>query len=195
MHLENRVPKVLGSWLGYVRAYQHLAEHAPDPLPAPTLELTSAFAGAMVADLAGGVADPLACGVHVVLPNGSQAIVAVASDAFGVRAGMTIDPARCSAEWVALVAFRGYDPVAIHVIDSRHLAEVGRALGGWEPAPADAPAGAVTLSTFLHWDLCLEPVTARVLGVRTYWISAGGVREVPLPVAEPPPRCPYRASV
>ena len=185
MQIQRELPRILETWLEFVNAHERVIEETGDVLPEPSLELMSAFAGAFVAGLSGGVADPGACGVHIALPGGERALVAVASEERGDDFGMVIDPAAVSADWIALVAFRGRRPVAVHVIPAPQLDGLRRALAVSAPVPPDAPPTAMVLSTAFHWNLCLEPLTAEVFGVHTYYLSTGGMSREPHPITLP----------
>lgn len=186
MQIQREIPTILETWLEFVNAHERVVAETGDALPGLSLGLLSAFAGAFVAGLSGGVADPGACGVRMILPGGARALIAVASDERGEDFGMVIDPDRLSAEWVVLVAFRTNRPVAIHVIESQQLAGLGRALGVSAPLPPEAPPTAMVLSSVFHWNLCLEQLVAEVFGVRTYYLSTGGMSREPHPVSLPP---------
>lgn len=186
MQIRRELPAILETWLDFINAHERVVEETGDALPEPSVELLSAFAGAFVAGLSGGVADPGACGSQVALPDGTRALIAVASEERGADFGMVLDPATVSAEWVVLVAFRLNRPVTIHVIASRHLVGLSEALRVSAPVPPDAPPSAMVLSTALHWNLCLEQLTAEVFGVRTYYLSTGGMSREPHPVPLPP---------
>ena len=185
MEIQRELPPILEAWLEFVNAHERVIEETGDALPEPSLELMSAFAGAFVAGLTGGVADPGACGMHIALPGGERALVALASEERGDDFGMVVDPAAVSADWIALVAFRSRRPVAIHVIPVQQLGGLTRALGVSAPVPPGAPPTAMVLSTAFHWNLCLEPLTAEVFGVRTYYLSTGGMSREPHPIMLP----------
>ena len=185
MEIQRELPPILETWLEFVNAHERVIEETGDTLPEPSLELMSAFAGAFVGGLSGGVADPAACGMHIALPGGARALVAVASEERGDDFGMVIDSAAVSADWIALVAFRSCRPVAIHVIPAQQLDGLRRALGVSAPVPAGAPPTAMVLSTAFHWNLCLEPLTAEVFGVRSYYLSTGGMSREPHPITLP----------
>ena len=186
MELQREMPEVLEPWLEFVHAHEQLmAAVGPDAADMP-LRPVAAFAGALVAGLAGGVVDPESGGALVLLPDGSRARVGVAPEERGVNFGMLLDPKQVGAEWVSLVAFRSNHPVAIHVIPSDQLAALNDAIGVPAPAAAKAPPGAMVLSTVLHWNLCFERLTAILCGVTTYYVTAGGLSLEPQPVQLPP---------
>ena len=123
------VPEVLGTWNRYVDAYEHIASHGPVNLPPPTEDLMRAFAGALVASLTGGVADPFSGGAGVILPDGRRAHVEVSIDgpddaALAFASAPAVPPvetfvaARPSprAEVTAVVRFAGYRPRVVHLI-------------------------------------------------------------------------------
>ncbi|MEL7667272.1 MAG: hypothetical protein AAGU73_03595 [Actinomycetota bacterium] len=186
MQLQRELPAILETWLDFVNAHERVVAETGDAIPGPSLELLSAFAGAFVAGLSGGAADPFACGTYVALPGGARALIAVASEERGEDFGMVLDADRVTGDWVALVAFRRNRPVAVHLIESRQMGALGRALGVGKPKPPEAPPTAMVLSTAFHWNLCLERLTAEVFGVRTYYVSTGGMSCDPHPIALPP---------
>ncbi len=168
MQIMREVPRILETWLEFINAYERVVAETDDSLPGPSLQMLSAFAGAFVAGLCGGVADPGSGGTRVALPDGRCALIAVASDDRGDDFGMVIDPERVVADWVLLVVFRTLRPVAVHAIEARQLAGLSRVLRVKAPLPPNAPPSGMVLSTAFHWNLCLEPLTAEVFGVRTY---------------------------
>lgn len=186
MLIMREVPRILETWLEFINAYERAVAEVDDAVPGPSLQMLGAFAGAFVAGLSGGVSDPGTFGTRVVLPDGGCALVAVASDDRGDDFGMVLDPERVAADWVVLVVFRTLRPVAVHVIDARQLAGLSRVLRVQGPLPPNAPPSAMVLSTAFHWNLCLEPLTAEVFGVRTYYLSTGGMSREPCPICLPP---------
>ena len=186
MQITREVPRILETWLEFINAYERAVTEIDDAVPGPSLQMLGAFAGAFVAGLSGGVSDPGSFGTRVALPDGGCALIAVASDDRGDDFGMMIDPERIVADWVVLVVFKTLRPVAVHVVDSRQLAGLSRVLRVQGPLPPNAPPSAMLLSTAFHWNLCLEPLAAEAFGVRTYYLSAGGMSREPHPVLLPP---------
>jgi hypothetical protein len=185
MKLQREIPSVLESWLELVSAHERFARDCIGTArPVPTGPMI-AFAGSFVAGLSGGVVDPESDGTVLLLPNGQQAVVGVASEERGINFGLAIDSADPPAPWIALVAFRQSRPVAVHVIDARHLRQLRDLLGVPVPLPPKAPPGAMVLSTAFHWNLCLERLTASALGVVTHYLSTGGLSLEPHPVCLP----------
>lgn len=187
MQIMREVPRILETWLEFINAYERAVAETDDSLPGPSLQMLGAFAGAFVAGLSGGVTDPGTYGTRVALPDGRCALIAVASDGRGDDFGMVIDPERILADWVALVVFRTLRPVAVHVIEVRQLAGLSGVLRVKAPLPPDAPPSAMVLSTAFHWNLCLEPLTAELFGVRTYYMSTSGMSREPHPIMLPRP--------
>lgn len=114
-------PDILDTWNRYIDAYEHAVSRAPGYLPPPTDDLMRALAGALVASLTGGVADPLAGGEHVLLPDGGRARVVVT--AAGTNAehvlGMRPDGAHGSgADALAIVTFDGFRLKAVYLLAS-----------------------------------------------------------------------------
>lgn len=186
MQITREVPQVLDTWLEFINAYERAVAEVDDAVPGPSLHMLGAFAGAFVAGLSGGVSDPGTFGTRVALPDGGCALVAVASDDRGDDFGMVVDPERIVADWVVLVVFKALRPVAVHVIEARQLVGLSRVLRVQGPLPSNAPPSAMLLSTAFHWNLCLEPLTAEVFGVRTYYMSTDGMSREPHPILLPP---------
>jgi len=182
MQIKQEPPCILDTWLDFIDAYEEAMVEIGDTVPGPSLEMFGAFSGAFVAGLTGGVADPSVCGTRIALPDGRCALIAVATDDRGDDFGMVVDPERVVADWVVLVVFKTLRPVAVHVIEARQLSGLGRALRVQAPLPPDSPPSAIVLSTAFHWNLCLEPFTAEVFGVRTYYLSDDGMSHEPVPV-------------
>lgn len=186
MQITREVPPILETWLDFVNAYERAVAETDEALPGPSLQMLSAFAGVFVAGLSRGVTDPSTYGTRVALPDGRCALIAVASDDRGDDFGMVIDPEQVVVDWVVLVVFRSLRPVTVHIIEASQLVGLSEALRVQAPVPADAPSSAMVLSTVFHWNLCLEPLTAEVFGVRTYYLSTGGMSPEPHPVLLPP---------
>jgi len=186
MQFQREIPAILETWLEYLNAHERLIERTAAQYVEPPFPLLVTFACEFVAGVSGGAADPTPGCPLVLLPSGERALIAVASEERGSGFGLVADPDTPRADWVALVVFRRGRPVALHVIPSAQLATVRDALGASTPAPPGAPSGAVVLSTMLHWDLCLERLVAEVCGVRTYYVTVGGLSLEPHPVPLPP---------
>ncbi|MRS12982.1 MAG: hypothetical protein EG823_07935 [Actinobacteria bacterium] len=167
MQLGDHRPQILESWEQFVRAHEALALETGSTAPTP-LALTVAFAGALVASLAGGVVDPKEGGARVLLPDGTSAVVAVAFEDVNPDFGLIFDPASAGAEWVAMVVFAGFRPTVIHVLPVKDLAGLRDMLGLSAPRVKGAPATAISLTAWLHWDLCVETAIAALCGVLSY---------------------------
>lgn len=186
MQIKREVPRILETWLDFINAYEQAVAEVDDAVPGPSLQMLGAFAGAFVAGLSGGVSDPSAFGTRIALPDGRCALVAVVTDDRGENFGMVVDPAGVGADWVVLVVFRSLRPVTVHVIETSQLAGLCRVLRVPGQLPVNAPPSSMLFSTAFHWNLCLEPLTAEVFGVRTYYLSTGRMSSEPHPVLLPP---------
>ena len=114
-------PDILDTWNRYIDAYEHALSRAPGYLPPPTDDLMRALAGALVASLTGGVADPLAGGEHVVLPDGGRARVVVTPAGTDIQhaLGMQPDgPRDAGADVLAIVTFHGFRLKAVYLLAS-----------------------------------------------------------------------------
>lgn len=166
MQPAGKMPDILASWMSYIDTYDHLVAVGETRFDEPTQALKSAFAGALVASLLGGVADPAADGRLVALAEGECAVVHLA-DMDGESAPAPLESTGDSGtSLVALVIFRRLRPVAVHVLPSAQLHGLAAALG---------PGSQPTLQA-LHHGLQLEPAIAREHGVLSRLVTTEGLQ-------------------
>ena len=174
MELRTDTPELLDTWDLFIDGFTALQSDLGAAPTTPGLDLTVAFAGALVAALSGGTVVEASRGAGVVLPDGTQVLVGIASDVKSPLFGLVVDVHTNRAAQIAFVVFQHHRPVAIHLLDTSMLARLKDTLGVSAPLPSEAPPDALALTTLFHWNLMFEPLAARLCGVRTYLLGEDG---------------------
>lgn len=131
----------------------------------------SAVAVRLVALLTKGIEVPTHPFLPIVLaPNGRRIhVFAALHERRGLYGGPVASQSAEFWDEVAFVFFQDGKPQVVHIIDREHLPLVSEMLGAdGMRRPHGFDSSDCTLNTLLHCNVMLEPLTAEVLGIRTF---------------------------